>query len=79
MTQVTAAIEMKLVGLPLANLTAMLTELDSQIAEARANKFLNNDYSAIQAMNSVRIALLNQIEEQDADFHTNYVSERVGA
>jgi hypothetical protein len=79
MLDTTKVIEAKLEGFLLSDLILMLKELDSEIAEARQNKFLNNDYSAIQAMNSVRRAILNKIDEQDPSFHTNYVAERVEA
>lgn len=79
MNKTIKAIEKKLDGVLLVNLISVLSQIDIQIAAARKAAYITNDFSELWSMNSVRIALLNKIEEQDADFHTNYVSERVGA
>ena len=79
MTQTIAALESKLHGLSLEVLTGLLKQIDTRIFSARKAAEATNDYSQIMAMNSLRIALINKIEELDPKFHTQYVSERVGA
>jgi flagellar biosynthesis/type III secretory pathway chaperone len=79
MNETIKTIESKLEGVLLVNLVQVLKQLDIQITEARKTANITNDYSKIMAMNSVRIAVINKIEEQDPSFHTKYVSEKVGA
>jgi hypothetical protein len=69
----TKAIEAKLEGVLLVNLIKILKGLDLQIASAREN----GQDEEIRAMNSVRIAVINKIDEQNPTFHTNYVSQKL--
>jgi hypothetical protein len=79
MNKTVATIQSKLNGVLLVNLVKILKQLDGQIAEARKTAYITNDFSNVWAMNSVRLAVINKIEEQDPTFHTNYVTEKVGA
>jgi hypothetical protein len=79
MTQTIAALESKLDGLSLEVLAGLLKQIDTRIFSARKAAEATNDYSQVMAMNSLRIALINKIEELDAGFHTQYVSAKVGA
>jgi hypothetical protein len=73
------AIEAKLDGVLLVNLIKVLEQLDVQITNARSAARATGDFSEIQAMNTVRTAVINKIDEQDPNFYDSYVSARVGA
>jgi hypothetical protein len=73
------AIEKKLEGVLLVNLIKILKALDLQIQAARQKAEETDDYTEVKAMNSVRIAVLNKIDQQDPTFHTNYVSQKLSA
>jgi uncharacterized protein with GYD domain len=79
MLKAIGAIEAKLDGVQLTNLIKVLEQLDIQIKEARPQATLTGDFTEIQSMNTVRTAVINKIDEQDANFYDNYSKERFSA
>lgn len=72
----TEVIETKLQNVSTANLMKMLHELDDQIAEARKIAQASEDFSDVQAMNTVRTAVINVLDMHDESLFDNYCAAK---
>lgn len=74
-----AIIEKKLDGILPVNLEKLLLELDKQIAAARKVAEKTEDFSEVQAMNTVRTAVINKLDEHDPAIFDNYCAAKAVA
>jgi hypothetical protein len=72
----TEAIETKLQNVSTTNLMKMLYELDGQIAEARKIAQATDDFRDVQAMNTVRTAVINVLDMHDESLFDNYCAAK---
>ena len=57
-------------------LLTLLKEIDVQVASLREEAKVTGNYETLQAINTVRIAIINQMDQIDETIFTNYCASK---